>query len=589
MENNVAVELWKNVKELLRKSLQKEAYQPIEKISPVSFNGLSFQLGVENAFTKIIAENQYRQPIQSALIELGAPGEITIEFVLQTESEKPNVQEVPTTVIAPVPTQSVVPPALSTPAGYWQRAKEIMLETKSVNQEEMERWLGLLVPVSFDEKNNRFLFSAENQFVKDWTDNNYREVIQKALTSICGFSNVTVEVTVAEQTVPSVEDRRQEEAPRPAPAPAPVAKKRSHASLVEMRSQLNPEFTFENFVSGPSNGWAYNAAGEVARKPGKAYNPLFIYGPTGIGKTHLMQAIGHRILETQSITVRYVTCESMLNDYVDCIAHKEKFADFRKRYRKTDVLMVDDIQFLAGKEGLQEEFFNIYNELHRSNKQIIMTSDLPPKEIAGLPERLVSRFSAGLVTQIECPKFETRLAILRYKQSQSHENLSDEVLTFIANNITTNVRALEGALNRTLSYLSLIRNSGEKVELGIDQLRSILHDLLENELQKELSCSEIQHAVCDYYGLTMKDMTSEERPRSIAEPRQLAMFLCRKLTPKSLHDISEAFHKTHATVLHSCKKMLDNLKLEKELYQISSEIVRKLGRDPSVLLQTQGG
>jgi len=589
MENNVAIELWKNVKELLRGSLPKEAYQPVEKISPVSFDGLLFRLGVENAFTKIIAENQYRVPIHDALQKLGAPGEIAIEFVLPAEAEQKVTQESSPAVPAPVSAQPVVQPALSTPAEYWQRAKEIMLETKSVGKEEIDRWLELLVPVSFDEKTNCFLFSAENQFVKDWSDNHYRKVIQEALR-VCGLSNVTVDVVLAKQDTTRTEARRQDE-PRPIPGPvaAPTAKKRSHASLVEMRSQLNPEFTFENFVSGPSNGWAYNAAGEVARKPGKAYNPLFIYGPTGIGKTHLMQAIGHRILESQSISVRYVTCESMLNDYVDCIAHKEKFADFRKRYRKTDVLMVDDIQFLAGKEGLQEEFFNIYNELYGSNKQIIMTSDLPPKEIVGLPERLVSRFSAGLVTQIECPKFETRLAILRYKQSQSRENLSDEVLTFIANNITTNVRALEGALNRTLSYLKLMRNSGEREELGIDQLRSILHDLLENELQKELSCSEIQHAVCDYYGLTMKDMTSEERTRSIAEPRQLAMFLCRKLTPKSLHDISESFQKTHATVLHSCKKMLNNLKLEKELYQASSEIVRKLGRDPSVLLQTQGG
>ncbi|MBP5511175.1 MAG: chromosomal replication initiator protein DnaA [Kiritimatiellae bacterium] len=456
----------------------------------------------------------------------------------------------------------------------WQKACTLLKRELAGNTYEV--WIGVLKAPTLSGKT--FVFAVDNEFQADWLGDNYAKMIADALCAAGAPAGIDLSFTVAPQ-----------EPVAPAPPPAeirppvatPAPARRPGQSAQE--AALNPEFTFENFVTGPSNSWAYNAAGEVARRPGRAYNPLFIYGPTGIGKTHLMQAIGHRILEKGNGSIRYVTCEAMLNDYVDCVSHKENFDNFRKRYRRTDVLMVDDIQFLTGKEGLQEEFFNTYNELYTRHKQIIMTSDRPPKEIAGLTDRLVSRFGEGLVTQIECPNFETRLAILRYKQSSSEVRLSDELLTFIANNITSNVRALEGALTSAISYLSL---SGNAV-LTLDELRGLLKDRLDTELKKDLTCDEIKQAVAAYYNLRLTDMSSHHRQRSVAEPRQLAMFLCRKLTKRSLPEIGNNFGKTHATAYHSCMKIQGRLGMERELFDAAAEITRQLGRDPAVLMQVQ--
>lgn len=458
----------------------------------------------------------------------------------------------------------------------WTKACALL--SSALGHDLFTRWIEIIKPSSYE--NGTIVFNVDNDFQKVWLEDNFAKAISDALCSVGIPSNVQVAFQVHGDPSSALAVMP----PQPQPMPAAIPVMRQHAATASMESQLNPEFTFENFVTGPSNSWAYNAAGEVARKPGRAYNPLFIYGPTGIGKTHLMQAIGHRILQMPgNVSVRYVTCEAMLNDYVDCVAHKENFVNFRKRYRSTDVLMVDDIQFLTGKEGLQEEFFNTYNELYTRHKQIIMTSDLPPKEIAGLPDRLVSRFGEGLVTQIESPNFETRLAILRYKQSISQVKLSDELLTFIANNITSNVRALEGALTRAVSFLSL---SGQS-SLSLDALRQLLKDQLDNELQKDLTCDEIQHAVAEFFNLRLTDMSSRDRQRSVAEPRQVAMFLCRKLTKKSLPEIGNVFGKSHATVFHSCMKIQSRLGVEKDLSGAVTEITRKLGRDPAILLREE--
>ncbi len=462
----------------------------------------------------------------------------------------------------------------------WKRACEIL--RASLGEDQYARWFGDIVPESFDGKT--FTLELDNDFQKMWFNEHYIDPIRDALMKLGAPSDLLLAFNVRGHQN-SVAEPRAAVLPPPVThatpvQPAPDAPKRPVRLTSFSLEQLNAEFTFENFVTGPSNGWAYNAACEVARKPGKAYNPLFIYGPTGVGKTHLMQAIGHGTLAKHpSLKIRYVTCEAMLNDYVDCVAHKQDFVNFRKRYRSVDVLMVDDIQFLTGKESLQDEFFNTYNELYTRGKQIVMTSDLPPKEIAGLPDRLVSRFSEGLVTQIESPKFETRLAILRYKQTLNSVQFSDEVLSFIADRITSNVRALEGALTRVTSYLSMNRH----IKLSIDDLKMLLKDLLDSEQRRDPTCSEIQKAVADYFRLTMRDMTSEDRQRSISEPRQLAMFLCRKLTKHSLPDIGKAFEKKHATVFHSCNKMKHNLKLDHKLYDSTVEILRSLGCEVSAL------
>ena len=461
----------------------------------------------------------------------------------------------------------------------WKKACDSLREVLGADQ--YDRWFGDTRPGSFDGKT--FTLELDNDFQKMWFKDHYIEPIRSSLIRLGAPGDLQLAFTVRgsqQDAGAAAAIKEATPAPAPAPAPEPPPARRPVRVTSAALEHLNPEFTFENFVTGPSNGWAYNAACEVARKPGKAYNPLFIYGPTGVGKTHLMQAIGHGTLAKHpSHKIRYVTCEAMLNDYVDCVAHKQDFVNFRKRYRSVDVLMVDDIQFLTGKESLQDEFFNTYNELYTHGKQIIMTSDLPPKEIAGLPERLVSRFSEGLVTQIESPKFETRLAILRYKQTLNEIQLADDLLSFIADRITSNVRALEGALTRVTSYLSMNRN----LQLSIDDLKSLLRDLLDSEQRRDPTCTEIQKVVADHFRLTMKDMTSEDRQRAISEPRQLAMFLCRKLTKHSLPEIGKAFEKKHATVFHSCGKMKHNLQIDRNLYEATLEILRTLGCDVSAL------
>ena len=329
-------------------------------------------------------------------------------------------------------------------------------------------------------------------------------------------------------------------------------------------------------MTGPSNSFAHAVALGVSQAPGRAYNPLFIYGQTGIGKTHLMQAIGHRILQSPGMTICYVSSETLLNEYVDAL-WKKTIVDFRNRYRRADVLLVDDIQFLGGKESLQEEFFHTFNTLFDARKQIIMTSDMPPKNLKGLEPRLVSRFEWGMVIEIESPDFETRLAILRYKNSLVRTPLNDEILTFIAHNIKSNVRSLEGALTRTVTSASFNNDR----PLTIDDVRELLKDQLSNERQKDITCDEIQRAIVSYFDLRMTDMSSKKRTQVVAEPRQIAMFLCRKLTRMSLPEIAQTFGKEHPTVSHACKKIQNRIQVESDLLNSIKQIVHALGRDPS--------
>jgi chromosomal replication initiator protein len=343
---------------------------------------------------------------------------------------------------------------------------------------------------------------------------------------------------------------------------------------------LNAQYTFDEFVVGSCNSFAAAAAKAVASAPGAAYNPLFIYGETALGKTHLMQAIGHEIEKTQpDAIVRYVTTEALLNEYIDALMRKDT-VEFRKRYRSVDVLMVDDIHFLMGKETLQEEIFHTFNALHIARKQIILCSDRPAKDIKGLEQRLVSRFEWGLVTSIERPDFEMRMAILRYKQKNMKVKLSDELLTFIAQNITSNVRRLEGALVSAISYASLTG-----ISHTIDSLRSLLQDILEQERQPDLSADTIQKAVADVFDVRMTDMTSKRRPASVAVPRQVAMFLCRRLTRSSLPEIALSFGKTHATVVHACKTVRGRMDVDNAFNTRVQDIARKLGRDPASALK----
>ena len=341
---------------------------------------------------------------------------------------------------------------------------------------------------------------------------------------------------------------------------------------------LNEHFTFDEFVVGPSNGWAHAAALAVAQKPGRAYNPLFIYGDTGIGKTHLMQAVGNRILERPGTIVAYISTEALLNEYVNAIQNNSTI-NFRNKYRGVDALLIDDIQFMASKSGIQEEFFHTFNALYNDKKQIIITSDRPASEIAGLEQRLVSRFNAGMATQIECPNFETRLAILRYKQASLAQPLSDEIQTFIAENVKSNVRALEGAMNRAMALRDF--SSGEPIT--IEKLRYFLRDLLDKEKEGDLTLEAIQKTVAEFFSIRRSDLLSTDKMRSVAIPRQIAMYLSRRLTHASLPEIGSAFEKTHGTVFHACAQIQGRLTVDSNLRANVRAIVTKLGQDPVAL------
>ena len=444
-----------------------------------------------------------------------------------------------------------------------------------LNSDVYSRWIEIIKPV--DIHDSTFFLNVDNDFCQTWLEDNYQRVIIDALRLAGAPIDLSIRFVV-KSCDPVAETAAEEVAQAPKSenkAPHAANKRRHRVNGSNASNPLNPNFTFENFVTGPSNSFAHAAALGVSQAPGRAYNPLFIYGQTGIGKTHLMQAVGHRVLQSPGMSVSYVSSETLLNEYIESLKNRTTM-EFRNKYRNTDVLLVDDIQFLAGKDSLQEEFFHTFNVLYDAHKQIIMTSDLPPRELSGLEPRLVSRFEWGLVTEIESPDFETRLAILRYKQSITKVSLPDELLTFIADNIKSNVRSLEGALTRAVSFSSL----NNQMTLTLDMLRNLLKDQLSDERQKDLSFDDIQRMVADYFDLRLTDMSSKRRPRSVSAPRQVAMFLCRKLTRSSLPEIANSFGKTHATVVHACKTIQDRIQVEEELRNSVREITRKLGRDP---------
>jgi len=447
----------------------------------------------------------------------------------------------------------------------WQQATE-HLKSVIKSKDLFERWIEIIKPLSI--QNNCFVLTVDNDFYQDWLDKNYKSLILTALHA----AGAPQEMTLRFEVVRPAEGGAAHEPPT---LQETLTKKPRLKSNI-LASPLNPIFTFENFVTGPANNFAHAAALGASQAPGRAYNPLFIHGQTGIGKTHLMHAVGHSIMKKPGMSICYVSSETLLNEYIDAL-QKRTIVDFRNRYRRADVLLVDDIQFLGGKDSIQEEFFHTFNALFDAHKQIIMTSDVAPQKLKGLEPRLVSRFEWGMVTEIESPDFETRLAILRYKLSLTSVKLAPDVLTFLAENIKSNVRSLEGALKRTIAFADL----NGAIPLTTEVLRSLLKDQLSNERQKDITPDEIQRIVVDYFDLRMADMSSKKRTRMLSAPRQIAMFLCRKLTMLSLPEIAQSFGKTHATVVHACKTIQDRLQIENDLRESVKQIVHLLGRDSS--------
>ena len=331
---------------------------------------------------------------------------------------------------------------------------------------------------------------------------------------------------------------------------------------------LNPKYTFESFVVGNCNRFAHAAALAVAESPGEAYNPLFIYGGVGLGKTHLMQAIGNFIHQTDpGKKILYMTSESFTNELISAIQQKKTY-EFRDKIRKVDVLMVDDIQFIAGRESTQQEFFNTFNELHNDNKQIILTSDKPPKDIQRLEERLCSRFEWGLVADIQRPDVDTRVAILREKTVQEGIAVPDEVLQLIAGKIDSSIRELEGCLTRLVAYSNLV-----KEPITVELCERALKEIFDQRRIKQITAELIMQTVSDYYGLTMDDITGPTRKREITVPRQIAMFLTREMTGMSLPQIGHVFGgRDHTTVLHSCKTVEANMTANTDVRAVVEDI-----------------
>ena len=334
---------------------------------------------------------------------------------------------------------------------------------------------------------------------------------------------------------------------------------------------LNPKYTFENFVIGSGNRFANAAAVAVAESPAEAYNPLFIYGGVGLGKTHLMQAIGNYIHQQQpEKKILYITSENFTNDLIDAIREKRTY-EFRERIRNVDILMVDDVQFIAGHSSTEQEFFNTFNELHNAGKQIILTSDKPPKEIAQLEERLCSRFEWGLVADIQRPDMDTRIAILKEKARLENINLSNDVLQLIAGNIDTNIRELEGCLRRLLAYASLNRTPYDSIDATLCE--QALKEIFAQRRHKQITAELIMQTTCDYYNMSLSDLIGPTRKREITIPRQIAMFLTREMTGMSLPQIGTVFGgRDHTTVMHSIKTVEVGIQSNPNMEEIVNDI-----------------
>lgn len=431
-----------------------------------------------------------------------------------------------------------------------------------ISRPSFETWLKSTKLISYEEEN--VTIAVPNTFSKDWLESNYIHLISGILSEITG------EDRFIHFVVP--EDMEEKDFMMPKPVEPPAETPPSHS----IAGMLNSKYTFDTFVIGSGNRFAHAASLAVAEAPAKAYNPLFIYGGVGLGKTHLMHAIGHYVLEDNpNAKVVYLTSEKFTNEFINSI-RDNKAVEFRNKYRNVDVLLIDDIQFLAGKEQTQEEFFHTFNTLHEESKQIVISSDRPPKEIPTLEDRLRSRFEWGLITDITPPDLETRIAILRKKaKADGLIDIPNEVMMHIANEIDTNIRELEGALIRVVAYSSLV-NSDITVELAGEALK----DIIPNTRPRTVTILDIQKTVGKHFNVRLEDFSAKKRTRAIAFPRQIAMYLSRELTDNSLPKIGSEFGgRDHSTVIHAHEKISTMLKDDQALQQDIQEIKHTLGRE----------
>ncbi|WP_017415158.1 chromosomal replication initiator protein DnaA [Clostridium tunisiense] len=421
-------------------------------------------------------------------------------------------------------------------------------------------WIKSIEPVAISDTTIKL--GVPNNFTKDILENRYKDLIKNSIQAVFNKS-YNIEFFILSEEAVELEPNKK-----------PPGSKPTLVVNDEMSATLNPKYTFDSFVIGNSNRFAHAASLAVAESPAKAYNPLFIYGGVGLGKTHLMHAIGHYIQNVNPKSkVVYVSSEKFTNELINSIKD-DKNEEFRSKYRNVDVLLIDDVQFIAGKERTQEEFFHTFNTLHEASKQIILSSDRPPKEIHTLEDRLRSRFEWGLIADIQAPDFETRIAILKKKADVENLNVPNEVMVYIATHIKSNIRELEGALIRIVAYSSLTNK-----EISVELASEALKDIISNKNAKQITIELIQDIVSSYYGLKIDDFKSSRRTRNVAFPRQIAMYLSRKLTDTSLPKIGEEFGgRDHTTVIHAYEKISQSLKKDDSLQATVAELTKKISQ-----------
>jgi chromosomal replication initiator protein len=456
---------------------------------------------------------------------------------------------------------------LNDPVAVWHAAQKTL--RTMLKADIYHLWFAPVQPVALVD--GVLTLEVANDFCEVWLTDNYLSLLQDVATHVSG-QTLTVKFQIASANDKPAEARDGESAP--APSPAPVVETVDQRASRAPDLFFNPKNTFDTFVVGNNNTFAHAAAVAVAQQPGKSYNPLFLYGGVGLGKTHLLHAIGQYVVgHKKGARVAYVSSEKFTNEYIDAIQNNS-LVRFRRKYRQTDVLLIDDIQFLAGKERIQEEFFHTFNALHEAHKQIVLTCDRPASEIQGLEQRLVSRFEWGLVTDLQPPDIETRVAILRKKERALGIQLPDDVLNFLATRVRSNIRRLEGALIRVASYAQL---TGKKVTQQIAE--GLLREILHEEGRSFITIESIQKRVAEHFDIRLADMTSKRRPENIAFPRQIAMFLARQMTENSLNSIGEAFGgRDHGTVLHACRLVKDRMEIDQQIRQTVNYLQSQLQR-----------
>lgn len=442
----------------------------------------------------------------------------------------------------------------------WDKALAI-IRTK-LSKPSFDTWLHSTEATGLED--NTLIITAPNEFVRDWLESRYSKLITNTLYEVTG-TKLNVKFIIPQMGAETDFSTKNH-------APKNNSDKKNSTAEESLQNMLNPKYTFDTFVIGMGNRFAHAASLAVAEAPAKAYNPLFIYGGVGLGKTHLMHAIGHYLQEhNNNAKVVYLSSEKFTNEFINSIRDNQT-VNFRNKYRNVDVLLIDDIQFLAGKEQTQEEFFHTFNALHEESKQIVISSDRPPKEIPTLEDRLRSRFEWGLITDIQPPDLETRIAILRKKAKAENLDIPNEVMVYIANQISSNIRELEGALIRVVAYSSLINR-----DVDINLAAEALKDIMPVNKPIKINIQNIQQTVAQYFGIKVEDLKAKKRTKSVVFPRQIAMYLSRELTDSSLPKIGDEFGgRDHTTVIHAHEKMSGAVESDPTIHATVQELVEKI-------------